>query len=94
LATSTAGAEGGVRAVLLILALLGGAGVPLMFFTGWLRWLTMASPFRWAITALEGSTWRGWSASELATSWGVLAGTGAAGVLVGILRFRKWTTTG
>ncbi len=89
-ATSAGGAEGGVRAVLLVLALLGGAGVPLMFFVGWMRWLTMASPFRWAITALEGSTWRGWSAGELMGVWGVLAGIGAAGMVFGMWKFRRW----
>jgi ABC-2 type transport system permease protein len=78
-ATSAGGAEGSVRAVLLILALLGGAGVPLMFFTGWLRWVTMASPFRWAITALEGATWRGWSVEELVGGGGGGGGVGGGG---------------
>lgn len=93
-ATSAAGAEGGVRAVLLILALLGGAGVPLMFFTGWLRWVTMASPFRWAITALEGSTWRGWSPGELLGAWSVLAAIGVVGLVFGLWRFRGWPVSG
>lgn len=92
-ATSAGGAEGSVRAVLLILALLGGAGVPLMFFVGWMRWLTMASPFRWAITALEGSTWRGWSAGELVGVWGVLVGIGVVGMGFGVWKFRRWAVT-
>lgn len=94
LATSAAGAEGGVRAVLLILALLGGAGVPLMFFTGWLRWVTMASPFRWAITALEGSTWRGWTPDELLGTWAVLVAIGVLGMVFGLWRFRRWPVSG
>ncbi|MCC5822012.1 MAG: ABC transporter permease [Phycisphaerales bacterium] len=93
-ATSAGGAEGGVRAVLLILALLGGAGVPLMFFTGWLRWVTMGSPFRWAIVALEGSTWRGWTPGELLGPWMVLGGIGALGMVFGLWRFRRWPVQG
>lgn len=93
-ATTTGGAEGGVRATLLILALLGGAGVPLMFFTGWMRWVTMASPFRWAITALEGSTWRGWTASEMAIAWAVLGVIGALGIIFGVWKFRRWAISG
>jgi ABC-2 type transport system permease protein len=93
-ATSTGGAEGAVRATLLILALLGGAGVPLMFFQGWMRLVTMASPFRWAIAALEGSTWRGWTAGELAGTWGVLGTVGALGMVFGVVRFQKWRVAG
>lgn len=89
-ATTAGGAEGGVRAVLLVLALLGGAGVPLMFFVGWMRWVTMASPFRWAIIGLEGSTWRGWSAGELMGVWGVLIGIGIVGMGLGMWKFRGW----
>lgn len=93
-ATTTGGAEGAVRATLLVLALLGGAGVPLMFFQGWIRVVTMASPFRWAITALEGSTWRGWTAGELAGTWCVLGGVGVVGLTLGIWRFRGWRVMG
>ena len=94
MATSVGGAEGSVRATLLILALLGGAGVPLMFFRGWMRTATMASPFRWAISALEGSTWRGWSWSEMSTPWLVLFFIGLLGMIFGIWRFRGWRVSG
>jgi hypothetical protein len=77
-ATSTGGAEGAVRATLLILALLAGRGAADVF-PGLMRLVTMASPFRWAIAALEGSTWRGWTAGELAGTWGVLGDRGCLG---------------
>jgi ABC-2 type transport system permease protein len=94
LATSVGGAEGSVRATLLILALLGGAGVPLMFFRGWMHAATMASPFRWAISALEGSTWRGWSPAELGVPWMVLFLIGLLGISFGVWRFRRWPISG
>jgi ABC-2 type transport system permease protein len=94
LATSAGGTDGAVRGTLLVLALLGGAGVPLMFFTGWLGTVTLISPFRWAITALEGSTWRGWSPVELARAWSVLGGIGSLGLVWGVWRFRRWSMTG
>lgn len=94
LATSVGGAEGSVRATLLILALLGGAGVPLMFFRGWMRTATMASPFRWAISGLEGSTWRGLTASEMGLIWLVLFLIGLLGMIFGVWRFRRWPVSG
>jgi ABC-type multidrug transport system permease subunit len=94
LATSVGGAEGSVRATLLILALLGGAGVPLMFFRGWMRTATMASPFRWAISGLEGSTWRGLTPSEMGLNWGVLFLIGLLGMIFGVWRFRRWPVSG
>jgi ABC-2 type transport system permease protein len=90
LARSEAGAEGFVRAVLLLLALLGGAGVPLMFFQGWMRRVASGSPFRWAITALEGATWRGYSTAEMLGPCAVLLCIGVAGVALGVWRFRGW----
>ena len=56
--------------------------------------MTMASPFRWAITALEGSTWRGWSGGELMGVWAVLGGIGVVGMAFGLWKFRRWTVAG
>lgn len=85
---SDRGAEGVVRATLLMMALLGGAGVPLMFFHGWMELLTHASPFRWAIIALEGATWRGWGAVRFVVPLTVLMGVGVGGLVLGWVVFR------
>lgn len=90
LAKTSGGAEGGIRAVLLVLALLGGAGVPQMFFQGWLAALPLISPFGWAIRAIDGVIWRGFSAAELALPCGVLLAVGTAGMALGAAAFRRW----
>lgn len=91
---SEQGAEGFVRAVLLVLALVGGAGVPLVFFRGWVRGVTAISPFRWAIEALEVATWRQGDVGDLLVPGGVLLLIWATCAGFGWARFRSWTSAG
>ena len=91
---SERGAEGFVRAVLLVLALLGGAGVPLVFFQGWIRGVTALSPFRWAIQALEAATWRQGGIGELLLPGGVLLTITIGCLGLGWLRFGNWLRQG
>lgn len=83
IARSEAVSDGFIRGVLLVLALVGGAGVPLAFIQGWLRTLSHASPFAWSILALEGATFRGLTAAEMALPVGVLVGVGTVCLAVG-----------
>lgn len=83
LTRSERGAEGFVRAMLLVMALLGGAGVPLFLFTGWVELASRASPFRWAIMALEQAGWRGGSFADVAGVSGVLLAIGLVGLAGG-----------
>jgi len=87
------GAEGFVRAMLLVMALIGGAGIPLFFMPGWMQTVSGVSPFRWAIIALEGASFRGFSVGELAVPCGVLMGIGAVGMGLASMMFKRWSVS-
>ncbi|TVQ61475.1 MAG: ABC transporter permease [Phycisphaerales bacterium] len=83
------GSEGFGRAVLLVLALFGGGGVPLAFMPEWMRQVAGVSPFKWAILAVENAVWRGASAAEAVVPLVALAGFGVAGFVLGVWLFRR-----
>jgi len=68
-------------AALVVMAMLGGAMVPLAFMPEWLRDMSPLSPVKWGITALEGAVWRGFTAAELAVPCAVLVAVGATAFL-------------
>jgi ABC-2 type transport system permease protein len=74
-------------ATLILMAMLGGAMVPLSLMPSWLLSLSDLSPVKWGITALEGATWRAFGWHELGLSllrlvgFGVAAFIGAAAML-------------
>lgn len=69
---SEAASEGAGRAVLLVLALLGGGGLPLAFMPSWMQTLASISPFKWSILAVEGAVWRDYTLSQMLLPAGVL----------------------
>jgi ABC-2 type transport system permease protein len=80
----TEAAAGGIGwAVLLVFAMIGGGMVPLMAMPAWMGPLSHASPVKWAILALEGAIWRGFTPAEMAVPSAVLVGVGVAGFAVG-----------
>ena len=83
------GAQGAGRAVLLILAMIGGGTVPTVFMPPFLRAASEVSPFKWAVTLAEGATWRGWGAEEMVLPMSLLVGTGISGLLVGAALLRR-----
>ena len=83
-----AASEGIARAVLLVLALIGGAGVPLAMMPDWIRAVASVSPFKWAIAAFDGAIWRDYSLAEMATPCAVLLGVGVVGFALGARLFR------
>jgi ABC-2 type transport system permease protein len=89
LAKTETGAGGLGRAVLLVLALVGGGSVPLFFLPEWVRTLASVSPFAWSVTAIEGATWRNFSMTELLRPTGVLLGFGAVGLVIGLVALRR-----
>ena len=85
----TEAAVGGMSwAILIIMAMLGGGMLPLNMLGGWLQTCSYVSIFRWAILALEGSLWRGFTHSEMALPCGILLLIGVGGFVLGTAVFR------
>jgi ABC-2 type transport system permease protein len=58
-------AGGSAWAALLMLSMIGGGMVPLFAMPRWMAQLSDASPVKWAILAMEGAIWRGFSPAEM-----------------------------
>jgi ABC-2 type transport system permease protein len=52
-------AQGAGRALVLVMAIIGGGSIPLVFMPDMLRRFSGVSPFRWAVAAIEAPLWRG-----------------------------------
>lgn len=83
------GAQGAGRAVLLVLAMVGGGTVPLVFMPPFLRAASNISPFKWAVMVAEGATWRNWGPDEMWMPLAVLAAIGAVGLTAGTALVRR-----
>jgi len=83
------GTQGAGRAVLLVLAMVGGGTVPLVFMPPFLRAASNISPFKWAVMAAEGATWRNWGPDEMWLPLAVLAAIGAIGLTAGTALVRR-----
>jgi ABC-2 type transport system permease protein len=77
---SVAGAAWGV---MMPLAMIGGAMVPLIAFPPWMLTVSNFSPVKWGIWALEGAIWRGFSLADMLLPCAILIGIGAACFAVG-----------
>jgi ABC-2 type transport system permease protein len=89
-AKTEAAASGMGWAVFLVMALFGGGMVPLFFMPSWMGAVSDASPVKWAILALEGGLWRGFSLAEVAPACGILLAIGGLGLAVGV-KFFRWS---
>jgi ABC-2 type transport system permease protein len=76
-------------AILMVLAMFGGAMMPLYFMPDWMQTVSSASPVRWAILALEGALWRGFSLNELAPYCVLLLSGGALAFVAGVFLARR-----
>ncbi len=82
-------AAGGLGwAIMMPLAMFGGGMIPLFVMPSWMQTVSNVSPVKWGILALEGATWRGFSAAEMALPLGVLVLVGLAGLGLGVRLFR------
>ena len=86
----TEASAGGIGwAVLLVLAMVGGAMVPASLMPEWLGPIAEMSPVRWAIVAYEGAMWRGWSFGALAVPCVKLVAVGSVCFAVGAWVFAR-----
>jgi ABC-2 type transport system permease protein len=80
--------SGSAWATLLVMSMLGGAAVPLIAMPRWMLTVSNVSPVKWAILALEGATWRGFSPAEMALPCGILLAVGVVTFTLGARLFR------
>lgn len=85
-ATSRAG-----WAIMMVMAMLGGAAVPLFVMPDIVQKLSHISPVRWAILALEGAIWRGWGVGDMLLPLGVLVAIGLVGGWAGFVLISRET---
>jgi linearmycin/streptolysin S transport system permease protein len=71
---------GSALAIMLVMATLGGALVPLIFMPDWMLTMSHVCPVKWGILALEGAIWRGFNLAEMLLPCGIL-------LVVGVLSF-------
>lgn len=85
--------EGSARsagnAIVLVLVMIGGGTIPLAFMPPFLRAASQASPFSWAILAIEGAVWRGFAFTEMLAPLGILFFIGALGLVLGKIFIQK-----
>jgi ABC-2 type transport system permease protein len=67
----------------MIMAMFGGAMIPLVFMPSFMKTLSHFSPVKWSILSLEGAIWRGFTMSEMLLPCGALVLTGAVCLVTG-----------
>ena len=87
---SGAGTDGAGRALILVLAIVGGGSIPLVFMPPVLRSISVVSPFRWAIAAIEGPLWRGGSIADQFAAIGSVAIVGIVCAVISLGGMAKW----
>ncbi len=83
LCRTEAQANGAGRGVILMLAMIGGGTIPVFLMPPFLKTMSYASPFRWAVAAMEGPFWRDTSLREQLTPLLILCVIGVAGFFIG-----------
>jgi ABC-2 type transport system permease protein len=81
-------ASGTAWALLMPLSMLGGGMVPTFVMPPWMVTAGMVSPIRWAILALEGGLWRGFTLAEMLLPCAILVLTGILCFAAGTYRLR------
>ena len=70
-------------AINMVMAMLGGCMIPVMFMPGFMKSLSVLSPIRWGILAIEGAIWREFTLVEMLMPCGILIAVGAVGIAIG-----------
>ena len=72
-------------AFFLVMAMTGGAMVPLFVMPPWLRSIGSISPIKWSVLAFEGAIWRGFGIAEMALPLIILVAVGIALFGIGVI---------
>jgi ABC-2 type transport system permease protein len=72
-------------AIFLVMAMTGGAMVPLFVMPSWLRSIGSVSPIKWSVLAFEGAIWRGFGIAEMALPLIILVSVGMVLFSVGVM---------
>lgn len=83
LATTEQTAGGLGWAVFTVMAMIGGALVPVFFMPEWLQPLSLISPVKWAMHAYEGAIWRHFSLWEMLLPVAILCAIGFGSFVIG-----------
>jgi ABC-2 type transport system permease protein len=67
---------GSALAIMLVMATLGGALVPLIAMPDWMLTMSHLCPAKWGVLALEGAIWRGFDLAEMLLPCGILLSVG------------------
>lgn len=70
-------------AINMVMAMLGGCMIPVMFMPAIIQKLSMFSPISWALLAIEGAIWRGFTIGEMFMPCAILLSIGVVGIFVG-----------
>lgn len=76
-------ASGAAWAILMPLSMFGGAMIPQFVMPAWMQAVGVISPVKWAILAIEGGVWRGFTLAEMALPCTILISVGIACFAVG-----------
>jgi linearmycin/streptolysin S transport system permease protein len=82
-------AAGSAWAVLMPLAMFGGAMVPTFVMPQWMQAIGYISPVRWAMLAIEGGVWRNFSITEMAMPCAILVSVGLVCFTLGTRALRS-----
>ncbi len=91
LSKSEGAAQGLGRAVVLILAMIGGGTIPLSILPATVQTFSKVSPFTWATISIEGALWRGFTFQDMLVPGTVLVAFGIAGFIGGVSAMR-WSS--
>lgn len=72
-------------AIFLIMAMTGGAMVPLFVMPPWLRSIGSISPIKWSVLAFEGAIWRGFGLAQMTLPLIILVSTGMVLFTLGVM---------
>lgn len=75
--------SGAAPGIFMPMAMIGGAMIPRMFMPSWMQSMSVISPVRWNIEALEGAIWRDYSLTEMTLPIVILLLVGAIGFFIG-----------